>query len=469
MKKPRDVTRFPFGHAWVALQWIVLAALLFYMLAGLRGQEMPHTAIGSAAPVSLTLRRAIDLALAPDGNARVAIAREMVEEAKARQGQTRADLLPNLDGAMSQSSQTRNLQAFGIQIAIPVPGFEQPRFVGPFDVFDARLSATQTLFSMSAIRRYQASRATVSAAQAEEEYARQTVSAAVARAYFQALRTQAQRQAAEANLQLALELEQLAQNLKNAGTGLAVEVTRAAVQRSQAEQTLMVRETELRAARLQLLRAIGLPMTGEFVLTDEMENRPAPTASLGEALRQAEAHRPDWKSQEARLKNARLLSSATKWERAPSVAAFGDYGSSGSSVGNSLPTRAVGVQMRVPVFDGGRRDARRAEASARVREEEYRARDLRQQIELEVRLAFDALASARDQVAVAQEALAQAERELDQARRRYQAGVTNSLELTRAQTTVEQARSNKIDSLFRYNAARIDLAQATGEIASAIP
>jgi outer membrane protein TolC len=125
--------------------------------------------------------------------------------------------------------------------------------------------------------------------------------------------------------------------------------------------------------------------------------------------------------------------------------------------------------MRVPVFDGGRRDARRAEASARVREEEYRARDLRQQIELEVRLAFDALASARDQVAVAQEALAQAERELDQARRRYQAGVTNSLELTRAQTTVEQARSNKIDSLFRYNAARIDLAQATGEIASAIP
>jgi outer membrane protein TolC len=58
---------------------------------------------------------------------------------------------------------------------------------------------------------------------------------------------------------------------------------------------------------------------------------------------------------------------------------------------------------------------------------------------------------------------------LEQARRRYQAGVANSLELTRAQSTVEQARSNSIDSLFRYNAARIDLAQASGDVASAIP
>jgi outer membrane protein TolC len=295
------------------------------------------------------------------------------------------------------------------------------------------------------------------------------VSAAVAKAYFQALRAKAQRQAAEANLQLARELEELSQNLKNAGTGLAVEVTRAAVQRSQAEQALLVRQNELRAARLQLLHTIGLSMAHEIELSDTLEKPAGTAASLEEVLQRAAQARPDWKSQEARLKNARLLTSASKWERAPSVAAFGDYGASGSSPANSLPTRAVGVQVRLPVFDGGRRDARRAETNARLRKEEHRARDLRQQIELEVRLALDALESAREQVAVAGEALTQAERELEQARRRYQAGVANSLELTRAQSTVEQARSNNIDSLFRYNAARIDLAQASGDVTSAIP
>ena len=135
MTKARDVTRFPLRRVWVAAQWIILAALLIYMAAGLRGQELATTGGETASgPVTLSLRRAVHLALEPDGNARVAIAREMVEEAKARQGQSRADLLPNVDGAISQSSQTRNLQAFGIQIAIPVPGFEQPRFVGPADI-----------------------------------------------------------------------------------------------------------------------------------------------------------------------------------------------------------------------------------------------------------------------------------------------------------------------------------------------
>lgn len=466
MTKTRDLDRFPFGKLWVAVQWIALATLLLFVALSLRGQS--GTAMASS-PLELSLRRAVDLALAPDGNARVAIAREMVEEARARSGQARADLLPSVDGAVSQSSQTRNLQAFGIQIAVPVPGFEQPRFVGPFDVFDARISAVQPILSMSGIRRYQATRAGISAARAEEDVARQTVSATVAKAYFNALRAQAQQQAAQANLTLARDLESLTGRQKEAGTGLAVEVTRSAVQRGQVEQALLMRQSELRAAQLQLLRAVGLPMSTELRLSDPLPPPIGETQALAAALDRAEATRPEWQSQLARLKNVRLLSSASKWERAPSVYAFGDYGSSGSTPGNALPTRTVGVQLRVPVFDGGRRDERRAEAGARLREEEHRARDLKQQIEMEVRLAMDAVSNARDLVRVAGESLAQAELELEQAERRYRAGVANSLEITRAQTSVEQARSGSIDSLYRYNAARIDLAQATGDVATALP
>jgi outer membrane protein TolC len=125
--------------------------------------------------------------------------------------------------------------------------------------------------------------------------------------------------------------------------------------------------------------------------------------------------------------------------------------------------------MRVPIFDGGRRESRRAEALARQREEELRARDLKQQIELELRLALDALQSTKDQVRVARQSLSQAELELEQAQRRYRAGVANSLEITRAQTSVEQARGNNIDSLYRYNAARVDYALALGDVENAIP
>ena len=51
-----------------------------------------------------------------------------------------------------------------------------------------------------------------------------------------------------------------------------------------------------------------------------------------------------------------------------------------------------------------------------------------------------------------------------QAERRYRAGVTSSLEVTDAQTRLERARENRIAALFAYQAARIDLGQATGTV-----
>ena len=57
-----------------------------------------------------------------------------------------------------------------------------------------------------------------------------------------------------------------------------------------------------------------------------------------------------------------------------------------------------------------------------------------------------------------------AQSELEQARRRYQAGVANSLEVTDAQTRLDRARDNQVDALYNYNLARLDLATATGAI-----
>ena len=93
-----------------------------------------------------------------------------------------------------------------------------------------------------------------------------------------------------------------------------------------------------------------------------------------------------------------------------------------------------------------------------------RTNDLKQQIELDLRLALDALQSADEQVSVARDGLALSESELAQARRRYEAGVANSLEVTDAQTRLERARDNQIQALYNYNMARIDLEQAMGTV-----
>ena len=207
-----------------------------------------------------------------------------------------------------------------------------------------------------------------------------------------------------------------------------------------------------------------MKLDGRLELTDKMTYTPEEPPAPEQGWKTALERRPEIRAQEARESSAGLSYSATKWERAPSVAAFGDYGSSGTAINNSLPTRTIGISARVPIFDGGRRDARRAESLAQYRQEQVRTRDVRQQVELEIRQAIDAIRSAQAQVTAAREGLQLAEQELAQAQRRYQAGVTTSVEVTDAQARLERARENQITALFNYNAARIDLNTATGTI-----
>ena len=146
------------------------------------------------------------------------------------------------------------------------------------------------------------------------------------------------------------------------------------------------------------------------------------------------------------------------------MSAFGNYGDLGSGINNALPTRTIGATLRIPIFDGGRRDARRVESASQYREQRIRSADMHDQVELDVRVALDSLRSADAQVKAAEEGLTLAQNELAQAERRYKAGVTNSIEVTDAQTRLARARDNRVNALYNYNLARIDLGTATGTI-----
>jgi outer membrane protein len=449
------MNRFPI------LKWALLGIIPVACLAQQEGQRDGMVDRG---PLRLSLKRAVELATSPEGSARIQLADEALKQAQSRSSQARAALLPDIESSVTEQNMNRNLAAFGLQFNAPIPGFYIPTIVGPFNVFDARATATQNIFDFSTIRRFQATRAGVTAAKADRVYTSDDVSAQVAKAYVAALRAEAALDAVNADVALAEALLKQTQDQKAAGAGTGIEVTRARVQLSNEKQRQLVAQNDRRRAHLQLLRAMNLRLDARLELTDQLSYVPSNALPLEQAKEQAIQHRADYKAQVEREENARLSSSATRMERLPSLAAFGDYGSIGNGINNALPTRTYGVSLRVPVFDGGRRDARRAESQSQLRQEHVRTNDLREQIELDIRLALDSLQSAEDQVNVAQEGLGLSENELAQARRRYAAGVANGVEVTDAQTRLERARDNRIAALYNYNVARVDLAQATGAI-----
>jgi len=254
----------------------------------------------AADPVRLSLKRAVAVAVSPEGSARVQLADEALKQAQARALEQRAALLPNVDGAFSDQSRTENLEALGFNAkifsAIPIPGFSFPSFVGPFTTVDARFTGSQSVFDFSNIRRYQASKVGVTAARSDAGATAEQVASQVARAYLAAVRGDADVETAQANVTLSEALLKQSENEKEAGTGTGIEITRAKVQLANDRQRLLVAQNARHSAHLQLLRAMNMRLDTELELTDKLQYLPVDAATLETAKAQALKERPDLKS-----------------------------------------------------------------------------------------------------------------------------------------------------------------------------
>ncbi|MGA2588464.1 MAG: TolC family protein [Bryobacteraceae bacterium] len=440
-------------------------------------------------PLRLNLKRAVEIALSPEGNTYIQLSDENVRQAKSRTAEARSAFLPDVEAQAEQGTVMKSLAALGLDLATnqtlldaengltgPLAPTERtllngiikdiPRVVGPFNTVDVRARVTQSVLDFSSFRRYQSSRAALRAAQGDRSNTDDAVSSTVAKAYLAALRTDADVEAYQANVALAEAVLKQSQNQKEAGTGTGIEVTRAKVQLSNEKQHLLMVQNDRNKAYLQLLRAMGLNLATELELIDKLSYTPVEAVNVQQAMAEALKNRPDIKAQAERETAARLNANSVKLERLPSLYAFADYGTTGTNgnIVSLLPTRDYGFALRVPIFDGGRRDARRAETASQFRQERVRTNDLHEQIELEIRTALDTLHSAEEQLKVAEEGLTLSDSELTQARRRFGAGFASNLEVTDAQTRLERARDNRIAALFSYNVARIDLGKAMGNV-----
>lgn len=420
--------------------------------------------IGPAFGRSLSLKEAVSIALSETGNTRARLAAETVRELKAGSAQARSALLPHLEGTVGEEVQTRNLEAFGLR---PTAQFRPPTLVGPFSIFDARAYLTQTLFDFSALRRFQASRAGVEAAEIGKQDTEEGVGAETARLYILAQGSQARLDAARAHVKLAEELLRLARDQKQAGTGTGLDVTRAEVQLAREGHNLLTTEFQHRQDLLRLLEFIGLDLN-DSVQLEPLSYTPPPDSRLETALEKALTSRSDLQAQLKQQQKSELEYSAASSERFPSLLGFGNYGAIGSGPNDSIPTWLVGISLKLPIFEGGALEARRAEQASKLRQQRLHTEALRRQIELEVRLALGALHLAQQQLEVARQALQLAQDELGHAQRRHHSGVSTSLEIIEAQTRLEGAHHGHISALADYSLARVNLAQAMGTVRETI-
>ena len=417
---------------------------------------------GPAAGGPLRLSFADAVRVASSEAPAVALAGLRTDEADARVRQARSALLPSLSVGGVWLNRTFNTRSLGI----PFPAsFPVPNPVPPFNDYDGRVSASQTLFDWSSVARVRAAGAQADGSRAERGVTVEGTALTAALAYLRAVRAHAVVAARQADSTIAAELVGLAEAQKAAGVSAAIDVTRARTQLVTAEGLLLVAHNQLDRARIDLTRALGIDPTTALAFTDTL------TAALGAAdvpaardslVAAGLANRPDLRAELARGGAARQTGSAIRAERLPRVEVAADYGVNGLTVPSAIATRDLTLQVSVPILDGFRREARLAEQDAVVRESQVREHDLRQQIAADVDGALLDLHSAQAQQAVAAERLRLAADELAQSRERFKAGVAGNIEVIDAQSNLIRARDTDIDARFAAASARVSLARAAG-------
>lgn len=441
-----------------AIALLLLLVMTFAGLSWLNAEESPDR----PPELRLSLHDAIQAAV--DNNVTVRLLRERIAAAQANANTSLGSLLPNVSGYVSGRNQTVNLAAFGLPQdrlgALGVPG----GITQPFDVYDARANLVQNLFSLSLIQRWRAARTGVDVASLEAEVAKRDVMATVGLVYIEVLRAEAAVKARQADIELSEQLLKLAHDRKRAGAATGLDVTREEVQLENSRQRLLVSENEQESAKLNLIRALGIEFNVRLVLTDELKFARLDTQTPDDALNVARENRTELKAQMTRQKLASLSLSSVTSERVPALSFNGDYGWIGLKPDEAPATRSVGITLSVPIFDGGQRENRISETRSRVRQEMIRMKDISDQVTLEVRNALMTVDSSTQQVGVGEKGLELALKELTFARDRYSAGLATNIEVTNAQTSVARARDNLVEALFRFNASRINLARAKGEI-----
>lgn len=420
-------------------------------------QPAPAPANQPAHTVRLTLVQALKTAL--DQNPRVQQSLLTIAESGDDRRAAAAALMPQV---AAQAFGQRNKYNLDALMGLPQPG--GPELVGPFNWGQAGVEAQVSLFDLSLWKKWRASRHAEDAARAQGRAVREEVAALVVGQYLRALRAAAAVKAGESRVELAEALAKLAENQQKQGVSTKLDTLRSQVQLQTERQRLIQAQTQRTTALAGLGRLLDLAPGTRIELADTLTAPVLPGGGFDEAYRAGLAQRPELAALDARERAAANLRQAAQGLRLPTLVASGTLGSTGLQSESWAHTYQVSVGLRIPLFTGGLVSSQISRARSEETRVQEARRDVRAQVGYEVQVAQAELDAAAHEVEVSNLAATLSDEALLQARHRFEAGVSNNIEVINAQDELARATDNQISALYRLNQARVDLARATGQL-----
>lgn len=240
------------------------------------------------------------------------------------------------------------------------------------------------------------------------------------------------------------------------------------VKLNEAEMTLVKVEDGLTLSRMLLCQICGLPLESAPSLADENNcDLPTQTENIKAEVQTAYDLRPEL-SQLSTAQN--IYAEKAKVERAavlPQLALTGGYMISNPNVFNSFEkkfrgTWAVGVMLKVPVWNWGETKYKVRAARTEAQMARMKTDEAKEKIELQVTQEAFRVNEANRKLELSLKNLDKAEENLRTAQVGFKEGVITTSDLLQAQTAWLQAHSDKIDSQIDIKLCRAAYEKAVG-------
>lgn len=420
---------------------------------------------GSRPVRDLTPEEAVRMAL--DRNVRIEAADADAAAAGAREREVRADLYPSISGQANYLRIGGDIPAADVTL----PGLDTTFTILPVerDRYTTELGVEQILFAGGRVQgAARAAARNEEAAERTAEQVRVDVALEVRTAYWTLYTALAKREATEVALTLVEEHLRDVRSRYDEGVVLRSEVLAAETRRSEVALERIEAENAVRVCRLELNRLLGLPAGTEVRPVAEPAFEPLP-AEMDGFVQRALANQPRLRSRQAEVEALRAQAAAVRGSRLPEVAATGRYVYARpnpyafTDQSSFRGTWEAGVALRWPLWEGGAREARVAEARERLRAAEARLEDTRDEAGVAFARSYLEARRAMEAAAVAEQHVEQAAEALRVTRQQFLEGAALSADVLEAERTYREAQAREARAMAERAIAGATIRHALGQ------
>lgn len=415
--------------------------------------------VGTAFPQAQTLTLPQAVAIAAQNHPRIAAAQSSEAAAGQRVTEARAPYYPDLNAELTgaQANYGARIGAGALSTSLLFSregdGLQVHQLI-------TDLGRTGNLVASSKLQARAASQTTLAT--------RNDVTLGVNRAFFGALESQALVVVAEQTVTARQTLADQVTALGKAQLKSQVDVSFAQVNLSEAQLMLIRARADLDQAFADLGRALGLDTPPAQFRLIEGPSPGTPPPAVSDLVAQAINNRPELADLRLRYQAAQKFETAEKDLKRPNVNLI--------AVGGSLPYldqnprvtpevyEAIAINMEIPIFNGHLFSARAREAHYEADAASQRLRDLRQQVEHDVRVAWLAANTAYQRIPVTVELVSQAQLARELAQGRYGLGLASIVEVTQAELNLTQAQIEHVGAQYDYQNAYAALQYTIGAL-----